>query len=210
MTDETKLEHVAAEQSLGATETESDIDYEKAREGTRLLLEAVGEDPGAEHLEETWQRRVPEMLATLTEGNRPASKPDLRTFEATNDELVVKTGIPVYSLCEHHMLPYYGTAHVAYQPDDAVVGLSKLTRYVRWQSRRLTMQEQLTEDIAQGLAEELGAEVVLVDVSATHLCEAMRGVETRSTTTTRATVGSPTDAERTRFRTAISNASDTQ
>lgn len=179
------------------------INWEKAREGTRLLLESIGEDPKRKDLLDTWQRRVPNALATLSEGRRQAAKPTMRTFEANADELVVKTGIPVYSLCEHHFLPYHGVAHVAYQPKEEVVGLSKLTRYVRWQSRRLTMQEELTSDLADGLANELDAKAVLVELSATHLCEAMRGVETETTTTTRAVVGDPSNGERARFSKAI-------
>jgi GTP cyclohydrolase I len=124
----------------------------------------------------------------------------MRTFDAdeTTSELVIKTGIPVHSLCEHHLLPYTGTAHIGYRPGDEVVGLSKLTRYVRWQARRLTVQEQLTTDIATGLAEEIGAEGVVVVVSATHLCEAMRGVETGTETRTTATVGNADDEARRR------------
>jgi GTP cyclohydrolase I len=182
---------------------DEDIDYEKAQPGVRLLLEAAGEDPDREGLQDTWQRRVPEAFATLTEGERPAEKPAMRTFEAETDDLVIKTGIPVYSLCEHHLLPYFGTVHLAYRPNGQVVGLSKLARYVRWRSRRLTMQEQLTTDIASGLAEELDADAVLTEMNATHLCEAMRGIETRSTTTTSATAGDPTDREREQFRDAI-------
>ncbi|MFC7141828.1 GTP cyclohydrolase I [Halosimplex aquaticum] len=185
------------------TGSERDIDYEKAQHGVRLLLEAVGEDPERHGLTETWQRRVPETFSTLTEGQREASKPTMRTFDAQTDDLVVKTDIPIYSLCEHHLLPFFGTAHVAYRPDGEVVGLSKLTRYVRWQTRQLTMQERLTNDIASGLADELEAPAVLVEVNATHLCEAMRGVETESTTTTRASVGDLTEEEREQFRDAI-------
>jgi len=118
----------------------------------------------------------------------------MRTFLAESDGLVVKTGIPLYSLCEHHVLPYHGVAHVGYEPDGEVVGLSKLPRYLRWQSRRLTMQESLTHEIASGLREE---------IDATHLCEAMRGVERATETTTRATVGDlSTEAVR-RFERAI-------
>lgn len=203
MTDNTMTGTHAQRDGELDSEFESGIDTEKARRATRMLLEAVGEDPDSEHLAETWQRRVPETLATLTEGTREQAKPDLRTFDADAEELVVKTGIPVYSLCEHHMLPYHGVAHVAYRPSDEVVGLSKLPRYVRWQARRLTMQEELTRDIATGLDDELGAEAVLVEISATHLCEAMRGVETATMTTTRATAGDPTDDERRQFRAHI-------
>ncbi len=127
----------------------------------------------------------------------------MRTFDAETTDLVVKTDIPVYSLCEHHLLPFFGTVHLAYRPNEEVVGLSKLTRYVRWQSRQLTMQERLTNDIASGLADELDAATVLVEMDATHLCEAMRGIETESTTTTRATAGEPSEAERDRFQAAI-------
>lgn len=182
------------------------IDREKAQRATRLLLEALGEDPDRPGLEDTWERRVPDAFATLTDGNRSEAKPTMRTFDAENGDLVVKTGIPFYSLCEHHLLPFHGTAHIAYRPGDEVVGLSKLARYVRWQSRQLTMQERLTNDIASGLGEELDAPAVLVEMNTTHLCEAMRGIETESTTTTRTTIGDPTDVERERFQAAVNRA----
>jgi len=172
----------------GADEDRS-IDWEKAQHGAKLLLEAVGADPESERLAETWQRRVPSAFETLSEGRRETAKPAMRTFPAEDSGFVVKTGIPVYSLCEHHLLPYHGVAHVGYNPDGEVVGLSKLPRYVRWQSRRLTMQEPLTHDIAAGLREELRATGVVVELSATHLCEAMRGIERATETTTRVTVG---------------------
>jgi len=211
MSDDTQLDDVPTEEPFPVnTDTDAAIDHEKAQQGVKLLLEAIGEDPEADGLTDTWQRRVPDMLETLSEGSRQGEKPTMRTFEATNDDLVVKTGIPLYSLCEHHMLPYRGTAHIAYHPDGEVVGLSKLIRYVRWQSRQLTMQEELTQDIAHGLADELGAESVLVEVSATHMCEAMRGIETETTTTTRATVGSPTNDEQERFRDTISRTSNSE
>jgi GTP cyclohydrolase I len=97
------------------------------------------------------------------------------------------------------LLPYFGTAHVGYRPDGEVVGLSKLARYVRWRSRQLTIQEGLTSEIAHGLAAEVGAEAVVVELRATHLCEAMRGIETETETVTRTTVGNLTDEERRRF-----------
>lgn len=179
------------------------IDHEKAQRATRMLLEALGEDPERDGLEDTWQRRVPDAFATLTDGDRASAKPTMRTFEAESDNLVIKTGIPFHSLCEHHLLPFHGSVDIAYRPDEEVVGLSKLTRYVRWQSRQLTMQERLTNDIASGLAHELDAEAVLVEMNATHLCESMRGIETESTTTTRATVGELTSEESEQFKTAV-------
>lgn len=181
------------------------IDWTKAQRGTRLLLEAMGEDPERDQLKATWQRRVPEVFETFSQGQRASDKPPMRTFPADSEDLVIKTGIPVHSLCEHHLLPFHGTAHVAYRPSDEVVGLSKIVRYVHWQAHQLTMQEQLTTDIAHGLADELGAEVVFTEISASHMCEAMRGVETATETTTRTTVGTPTAPERERFTQAIKN-----
>lgn len=183
----------------------SEVDREKVQQSMRLLLEAVGEDPEREGLKQTWQRRVPAVLETLTEGERESAKPELRTFDTEGDavDVVIKTGIPVYSLCEHHLLPYHGVAHIAYRPDGTVVGLSKLTRYVRWQSRRLTVQENLTRDIAEGLATELNLDAVRVEISAEHLCEAMRGIETSTRTATQATVGELTSNEQWRFRSAV-------
>lgn len=183
--------------------TDERIDIEKAQEGTRLLLEAIGEDPGAAPYTETWQRRVPEALATLTTGSREDEKPQMRTFEAETNELVIKSGIPFHSLCKHHLLPYSGQATVAYRPRDEMVGLSKLSRYVRWQSRQLTTQEEVTEEIATGLRNELDAKTVMVQIAATHLCEAMRGVTTETETTTRAVAGEPTASQRRRFNHAV-------
>lgn len=198
------------ETRTASTTGESSFDREKAERGVRLLLEAMGEDTDREKLVETWQRRVPATLETLSEGYRVEAKPTMRTFATDTDELVIKTGIPVYSLCEHHLLPYVGTVHVAYRPNGDVVGLSKLIRYVRWQARRLTMQEQLTRDIADGLADELDAEAVLVEMTATHLCEAMRGIETETTTRTSATVGAPADGDVQRFRDTIPSMEESQ
>lgn len=184
----------------------TEFDEKKAREGARLLLEAVGRDPGEHGVSDTWTRRVPAMLETLTEGRRPEEKPTMRTFETETDGLVVKTGIPLYSLCEHHLLPFYGVAHVAYHPGESMVGLSKLARYVRWRSRRLTTQEALTSDIATGLADEIDATGVVVEVTATHMCEAMRGVETSTSTTTRETVGELSTTDREQFRESVRRA----
>lgn len=190
-------------QNKRAKSDPTDIDWEQARRGTRMLLEAVGKDPDSGTLVDTWQRRVPASLEALTEGHRESAKPKMRTFEADASDLVIKTGMPIYSLCKHHLLPYHGTAHLAYRPDGDIVGLSKLSRYVRWQSRDLTIQERLTRDIATGLVEEVNAEAVIVEVTATHLCEAMRGVESATETTTQAREGEVTDSEQRRFRSAV-------
>jgi len=201
--EDTQVSELAVEPS--GDDIDHGIDWSKAQRGTRLLLEAIGENPERETLKATWQRRVPELFETFSEGRRDADKPQMRTFSADSHGLVIKTGIPVYSFCEHHLLPFYGTAHIAYRPSGEVVGLSKLVRYIRWHARQLTMQEQLTSDIAHGLAEELDTETVLVELSATHMCEAMRGIETETETTTRTTVGTPTNAEQEQFTDAIKN-----
>lgn len=185
---------------------EENVDREKLQRATQLLLEAVGADTDATPYAETWKRRVPDLFTTLTEGNREAAKPSLRTFEADTDELIVKTDIPVYSLCEHHLLPFHGVAHVGYLPGDEIVGLSKIPRYVRWRARQFTTQERLTDELATGFAEEIDATAVVVQVTATHLCEAMRGVETETRTTTRSIAGELTERDRERFQTAIDNA----
>ena len=182
-----------------------EIDWEKAQQGVHLLLEAVGEDPTREGLKATWKRRVPQTFETLTEGTRENSKPAMRTFPSDEAGVVIKTGIPLYSLCEHHLLPYYGTAHVAYVPDGEVVGLSKLSRYVRWQSRRLTIQESLTREIADGLTTEVDTTGVIVELTATHLCEAMRGVERATETTTQAVTGDVPEAVKRQFERAVNS-----
>lgn len=179
------------------------FDHDKARRGAKLLLEAMGEDPDRPGLQETWERHVPGVFETFSAGRRVAEKPTLRTFSTTANDLVIKTGISLYSLCEHHLLPYHGEVHLAYRPRGQVVGLSKLPRYVRWQACRPTMQEELTQRIAAGLESELDAGAVLVEATATHMCEAMRGVEQATRTTTAARAGDPTDREERRFRAAV-------
>ncbi|MDQ2052181.1 GTP cyclohydrolase I [Natronolimnohabitans sp. A-GB9] len=186
-----------------ATTGSTSFDEQKAREGTKLLLEAVGMDPTTDDVTDTWQRRVPDVLETLTVGMRAGEKPEMRTFETRGDGLVTKTGIPVNSLCKHHLLPFRGVAHVAYLPDTEMVGLSKLVRYIRWQSRRVTTQEALTRDIAAGLAEELDAEAVAVEITASHMCEAMRGVEVETETTTRERIGDLSEREWRQFQGSI-------
>jgi GTP cyclohydrolase I len=198
-----------ANNDLNTDDGAGETDREKAQRGTRLLLEAMGEDPDRDGLVETWRRRVPDLTETLSEGYETSAKPEMRTFETDSQDLLIKTGIPLHSVCEHHLLPYTGTIHIAYRPNGEVVGLSKLTRYVRWRARRLTIQEELTRDIAEGLADEINAETVLVQISAQHMCEAMRGIETVSTTTTFATAGSPTDSDQERFNAAIAQETET-
>lgn len=165
-------------------------DKKAISEASKIILKSIGENPKRKGLQDTWSRRIPDMLEELSEGYREEEKPVMRTFDVEHNELVVKDGIKFFSMCEHHLLPFFGNVSIGYVPDGEVVGLSKLTRYTKWQSRKLTNQEELTSSIAEGLREEMNVKGVIVHIEAEHLCEQMRGVEgDGSTTLTSATRG---------------------
>ncbi len=143
------------------------------------LLRELGEDPRREGLEKT-PERVAEMLKFLTSGYDRDVKDVLNGAVFTEDkydEMVVVKDIDCYSLCEHHLLPFFGKAHVAYIPDRKILGLSKLARLVEMFSRRLQVQERLTTQIAQAIQDALLPKGVGVVIEAIHLCMLMRGVE---------------------------------
>lgn len=142
------------------------------------LLDAVGEDVTRPGLAKTPQR-VADSLQFLTRGYRqtPADAIGDGIFEDDAEEMVVVRDIEVYSLCEHHLLPFHGRAHVAYLPKGRIVGLSKVARLVDVFARRLQMQERLTTQIAHALHDALTPHGVAVVIEATHLCMAMRGTE---------------------------------
>lgn len=142
------------------------------------VLHAVeGENPDREGLRDT-PRRAADALAELTSGYHVDIANLFTTFEADGyDEMVVQTGIRFYSLCEHHLLPFHGTASIAYIPRGKIVGLSKLARLVDAYARRLQVQERLTHQVAKALEKYLEPKGVMVVVQAEHLCMAMRGVE---------------------------------
>lgn len=142
------------------------------------LLVELGENPEREGLQRT-PVRVNHSLRFLTEGydKSPLQVVGDALFEEDCDEMVMVQGIDIYSLCEHHMLPFYGQCHVAYIPNGKVVGLSKIPRVVNVFSRRLQVQERLTRQIAESLQEILNPRGVAVVIDAYHLCMAMRGVE---------------------------------
>ncbi len=144
----------------------------------RELLELIGENPEREGLQRT-PERVARMFAELTEGYRvdPVSLVNDALFEVSYDEMVVVRNIEMYSMCEHHLLPFHGHAHVAYIPNGKVLGLSKIPRVVEMFSRRLQVQERLTEQIAQFLDELLHPQGVAVVIEAVHMCAMMRGVK---------------------------------
>lgn len=180
------------------------MDEDAVRDAARDLLAALGEDPDRDGLQDTWQRRLPSLWQELMAGHDEEEKPAMRTFPADHDEMVVKTDIPFYSLCEHHLLPMRGEAHVAYRPDGEVVGISKLIRYTRWTARKLHSQEGLTNELADGLIDELAADGVIVVTEAEHMCESMRGVETPGTVTrTSAARGDISAQDRDEFFSAI-------
>jgi len=148
----------------------------------RGLLKELGEDPGRNGLEKT-PHRVAKAMRFFTQGyfQDPASILTGALFDVDYDEMVLVRDIDFYSLCEHHMVPFFGRVHVAYIPNGKVVGLSKIPRTVEIFARRLQVQERLTMDIAQTIEDVLRPKGVGVVVEAKHLCMMMRGVEKQNT-----------------------------
>jgi GTP cyclohydrolase IA len=154
------------------------FDADKVERGVRLILEGIGEDLDRDGLRET-PARVARMYEEITAGMRTDPASILKTlFEADHEEMVLERGIPLYSYCEHHLLPFHGEAHVAYIPNirGQITGLSKLARLVDTLSRRPQVQERLTVQIADELVRTLDPRGVLVVIEAEHLCMSMRGV----------------------------------
>ncbi len=153
------------------------VDIKKAEEAVRQLLEAIGEDVTREGLVET-PRRVAKMYSEILEGREEEASEHLsKVFDVKSSDMVIEKDITFYSMCEHHLLPFFGKAHIAYMPRDKVVGLSKLARAVEVYARRLQLQEQMTNEIADAIEECLDAKGVLVVVEAEHTCMTMRGVK---------------------------------
>jgi GTP cyclohydrolase I len=159
------------------------VDKAKIEEATRLLLEGIGEDPDREGLEAT-PRRVAELYEEIIAGQSE----DLSNIVApigsdTHQEMVLVRDISFYSICEHHLVPFFGVAHVAYIPskNGHIAGVSKIVRLVRAAAARLQLQERLTSSIADTLVQSLSPEGVLVLIQAEHLCMSMRGVKAPGT-----------------------------
>ena len=157
---------------------------EEFEQAVTKVLELLGEDPKREGLLNT-PSRVAKALQFLTEGYHQNPKEILNQalFSTSNDEMVLVRDIEFYSMCEHHMLPIIGRAHVAYIPDGKVVGLSKIPRIVNVYARRLQIQEQMTEQIADAILETIKPKGVAVVVHARHMCMEMRGVQKINSTT---------------------------
>jgi len=173
----------------------------KLADSYRSILDGIGEDTQREGLVKT-PERVAKSLAFMTSGMDTDPSDILKSalFKEDNDEMVIVRDIEVFSLCEHHMLPFFGKAHVAYIPDGKIVGLSKIPRVVDAYARRLQVQERLTEQIRDCIQDTLHPKGVAVVIEAQHLCMQMRGVEKQGcVTTTSAFTGAFLDDSKTRL-----------
>lgn len=166
----------SSQDAISSAQEKSSVDHARIERAVREILAAVGEDPDREGLRET-PARVARMYADLFRGLHDDPRVHLRKFFTEKyDEIVLVRDISFNSMCEHHMLPFMGTAHIGYVPNGKVVGLSKLARVVDGVARRPQVQERMTETIADLVVEELGAKGVAVVIEATHTCMTIRGV----------------------------------
>jgi len=155
------------------------MDEEKIKKAMQQIIQAIGEDPSREGIKDTPQR-VAEMYSELFQGMDKDPKEDLEVgFELGHREMVVVKDIPFYSMCEHHLLPFFGVVHVGYIPNDEgrIVGISKLARVVETIARRPQVQERMTTQIADTIYEALKASGVGVVIQAEHMCMIMRGIK---------------------------------
>ena len=186
---------------LQAVPAPNGVDLERIERAVREILFAIGEDPERDGLGRT-PRRVASMYAEICAGlHEDPSQHLVTTFEAEHDEMVMVRDIPLYSICEHHLIPFHGHAHVAYIPneDGRITGLSKLARLVDGYAKRPQVQERLTTQIADALMERLQPRGAFVMIEAEHLCMSMRGVRKPGTlTVTSAVRGSFKDSPSTR------------
>lgn len=160
------------------------VDLEKVEHATRLLLEGIGEDPSRPGLRET-PRRVARMWRELVAGMDLKAEDIITTIPVEqHDEIILLRDIPLVSICEHHLVPFIGRAHVAYLPEKGrVTGLSKLARVVEMEARKLQVQERLTNAIADDIMQTLRARGVMVVIEAEHLCMTIRGAHKPGTVT---------------------------
>ena len=159
------------------------LNRDKIMDGVRLILDGIGEDVTREGLLET-PLRVARMYEELAKGYKDDAKIHLeKRFIADSNDIVIEKDIQFYSMCEHHMLPFYGTAAIAYVPDGEVVGLSKIARTLEVYARRLQLQERLTAEIADVFMKELHPKGVMVLIEAEHMCMTMRGIKKPGTKT---------------------------
>ena len=167
------------------------MDKKKIEQAVVLFLEGIGEDPSRAGLVDT-PDRIARMCAELFGGlEQTSAEPLSKRFPVDADNMVMEKDITFYSVCEHHLLPFYGKVHIAYIPNGEVVGISKLARTVEVFARRPQIQEQLTTQIANAIMEELKPQGVMVMIEAEHMCMTMRGIRKPGTkTVTTAELGS--------------------
>lgn len=153
------------------------IDENKIKEAVKMIIEAVGENPEREGLVDT-PDRIARMYSEIFCGiSQDASEHLRKTFSAPDSEMVIEKDIQFYSMCEHHLVPFYGKVHIAYIPNERVVGLSKLARTVEVFAKRPQLQERMTSQIANALEENLNPKGVMVIIEAEHMCMTMRGIK---------------------------------
>lgn len=153
------------------------INQDKIREGVKLILEGIGEDGNREGLRET-PDRIARMYAEVFSGMQELAEHHLaKRFSVEDDHLIIERDITFFSMCEHHLLPFYGKVHVAYLPKGEVAGLSKLARVVEVFAKRPQLQERMSAQIADALMEGLSPQGVMVMVEAEHMCMTMRGIK---------------------------------
>lgn len=159
------------------------MDRDKIKEGVKLILEGIGEDVEREGLLET-PDRIARMYEELAAGYKDdAAKHLEKRFHVEQNDMVLEKDIHFYSFCEHHMLPFYGTAAIAYIPNGEVVGLSKIARTLETYAKRFQLQERLTAQVADVFMEELKPQGVMVLIEAEHMCMTMRGIKKPGTKT---------------------------
>ena len=159
------------------------MDREKIMEGVKLILDGIGEDVTREGLLET-PERVAKMYEELAGGYTDSASTHLaKRFDVENNDIVLEKDLEFYSLCEHHMLPFYGRVAIAYIPNGEVIGLSKMARTVEVFAKRLQLQERMTAQIADAFMEELKPKGVMVMIEAEHMCMTMRGIKKPGTKT---------------------------
>lgn len=164
------------------------MDRKKIEQGVKLILEAVGADLKKKDIAAT-PARVAEMYEEILSGQFKNAEEELEVIlEQKHDEIILLKDIPLYSMCEHHMLPFMGRANVAYIPDKRITGLSKIARVVDLLAKRLQVQERLTTEIADAIMKKLKPKGVMVVIEAEHLCMSMRGVKKPGTLTTTSVV----------------------
>jgi GTP cyclohydrolase I len=182
---ETKINKgsVEAEGHSGLLDQDGALEARELERSFRTIITDIGEDPNREGLIKT-PHRAAEALKFLTRGYTQNAEEILNdaVFSETYDDMVVVKGTEFYSLCEHHLLPFYGHVHVGYIPDGKIIGLSKIPRLIEMYARRLQVQERLTKDIAEALENALHPRGVAVVIEGMHMCMMMRGVEKQNAT----------------------------